>query len=964
MRSLLFGNLLMLLTSAGVMAACETSTSNTAAVIEPYQFALGPGRGAFVVSAEDQEYFVSQCFEIDGDSQNDCGVNEWVDILSQGHGLLQTITHGDSDGLAVEAYSDEQDRDTAWDILEDSGFPMDQLYKAQSSNGWHISMKPWAIGSRFVSAKTLVYNGCCYSHTYHDQAWPGARCILGYSGSCPTSEFVTDITAFWPRMAGDDPDYRSVEGALAGLDIDKAGNDDHTLSPFVLSTSPVQDAQIPSGGKDFEIVLDTETNQVVDPLRAEGPFALEDVHWDGKHKIKGKIIPNGDGAGQIIVDASVVASNNHDELLLNGGVDFELRVRHDEDPAAEIHGFSVRQDRAEWKVSSLFKTAVFRVEEAADAMGPWSVVRDGILPAIGRMSVPLAVSSGQLYRLVEIEIGGDLRVHGTASIYTPEFIPAATPHTIAGLRQKIVELNALRAGTSYGGVMTGGNSRLVIYAYPALVEAVQYAIADFWGNWWGVDVEVISTGTFPSEPEAFRQALKSDIAGYDNGDTRFLLVGDGNDHRQFTGPEYPLLWLPENGWEAIRQGYLGSGYEDQSAHDLIPTWYTPDILPRDESMAWVTPYRMGDMIYMDTDTDSLGLPDVIVGRLPFTTEDEIYSYGYKLQDYHGGWYGVGNVSFLVGDRDHNGVSGQTARAIADAVEQIVPGGISISHLYESDVPNDAERNTAAADLWNSASPGVVYLLSSVSNRSWPGNFYDQTNLANPWDMAMIHPYGTHAAVVVAASCNSGDFARTEDSDFGTPIGHKFLAEADKGAVIWIGPTAGTWQTGNDPLARYLAEELFNHDGRPVGDAFLAAVRRVMIDYADQSEILATVSSYVFLGDPMVPLNMTNVPVAVEDSPTPLRLFFSQNAPNPLHPGQASVFSLSLPLRSEVELNVYDVSGRRVVDLVPKSLWESGRYRITWDGSTKAGYPAATGVYNAVLSVDDRKAFAKKVVIVR
>ncbi|MBU1702582.1 MAG: hypothetical protein KJ970_05590 [Candidatus Eisenbacteria bacterium] len=82
MRSLLFGNLLMLLTSAGVMAACETSTSNTAAVIEPYMFALGPGRGAFVVSANKQKYEVTEYYEDNGDISNGCGVNEWVDILS------------------------------------------------------------------------------------------------------------------------------------------------------------------------------------------------------------------------------------------------------------------------------------------------------------------------------------------------------------------------------------------------------------------------------------------------------------------------------------------------------------------------------------------------------------------------------------------------------------------------------------------------------------------------------------------------------------------------------------------------------------------------------------------------------------------------------------------------------------------------------------------------------------------
>ncbi len=225
------------------------------------------------------------------------------------------------------------------------------------------------------------------------------------------------------------------------------------------------------------------------------------------------------------------------------------------------------------------------------------------------------------------------------------------------------------------------------------------------------------------------------------------------------------------------------------------------------------------------------------------------------------------MSFFVGDRDHDGVGdGQFARDTADTVEAELPVGATIRHLYESSVPGDAARNTAAADHWNSYRPELLVMLSSYSNRSWPANFFDQTNYSYPWDMTMIHPYGTHAALVIGGSCDAADFARTEDPGFGTPIAQKFLAAWDRGAVGWVGPTVGTWQSGNSVLARYLVQELYADVGRPSAESFLVAVQRALGDYGDQIDVANTVQSYVFLGDPLSRVNETHVATGVQEEP--------------------------------------------------------------------------------------------------
>ena len=67
----------------------------------------------------------------------------------------------------------------------------------------------------------------------------------------------------------------------------------------------------------------------------------------------------------------------------------------------------------------------------------------------------------------------------------------------------------------------------------------------------------------------------------------------------------------------------------------------------------------------------------------------------------------------------------------------------------------------------------------------------------------------------------------------------------------------------------------------------------------------------------------------------------QNVPNPFNPSTEIVFSI--PSRSEVDLTVYDVEGRRVRTLVNGTLTE-GSKRVVWDGRDARGAVVSSGVY--------------------
>ncbi|MCB2229820.1 T9SS type A sorting domain-containing protein [bacterium] len=72
-----------------------------------------------------------------------------------------------------------------------------------------------------------------------------------------------------------------------------------------------------------------------------------------------------------------------------------------------------------------------------------------------------------------------------------------------------------------------------------------------------------------------------------------------------------------------------------------------------------------------------------------------------------------------------------------------------------------------------------------------------------------------------------------------------------------------------------------------------------------------------------------------------RFLLMQNYPNPCNP--VTTIEYSLPNRSDVNIEIFDVLGRRVRLLV-NDRKSAGAYRVTWDGTDQCGKPVSTGVY--------------------
>ena len=93
-------------------------------------------------------------------------------------------------------------------------------------------------------------------------------------------------------------------------------------------------------------------------------------------------------------------------------------------------------------------------------------------------------------------------------------------------------------------------------------------------------------------------------------------------------------------------------------------------------------------------------------------------------------------------------------------------------------------------------------------------------------------------------------------------------------------------------------------------------------------------------------------------PDKFRLY--TNYPNPFNP--ATIITYDLPNFSSVELNVYDVRGRKIKSLFSGNL-SAGQHKATWTGVDDYGLNVSAGVYIYKLQVSD-KIFKRKMILMK
>ena len=88
---------------------------------------------------------------------------------------------------------------------------------------------------------------------------------------------------------------------------------------------------------------------------------------------------------------------------------------------------------------------------------------------------------------------------------------------------------------------------------------------------------------------------------------------------------------------------------------------------------------------------------------------------------------------------------------------------------------------------------------------------------------------------------------------------------------------------------------------------------------------------------------------------PDQYLLHQNYPNPFNP--VTSITYELPLKSHVQLAIYDLTGKEVMKLV-NEYKDSGRHEVKWNGSR-----ISSGIYFYVLDTPSNK-LVKKLVLIK
>ena len=107
----------------------------------------------------------------------------------------------------------------------------------------------------------------------------------------------------------------------------------------------------------------------------------------------------------------------------------------------------------------------------------------------------------------------------------------------------------------------------------------------------------------------------------------------------------------------------------------------------------------------------------------------------------------------------------------------------------------------------------------------------------------------------------------------------------------------------------------------------------------QKNDVAVNLSYQFIGDDNIVLSAGSE--ALELTPVPKEFSLHQNYPNPFNP--VTTINYDLPKDAYVNLVIYDILGREVINLVGKDM-SAGYQTVIWNTRNQFGSPVAAGIY--------------------
>ena len=320
---------------------------------------------------------------------------------------------------------------------------------------------------------------------------------------------------------------------------------------------------------------------------------------------------------------------------------------------------------------------------------------------------------------------------------------------------------------------------------------------------------------FKDKPEKIKYYIKDAIEQY--GIKYVLLVGDAD--------------------------LLPVRYVNTSIGDVPSDLYYADVFRGDGSFSsWD---ENGNGIYGERDDGIDFLPDVYLGRLPASNENEMNLLVNKIINFEL----PEEKALFIGTELFWDTDLREGEYLKECISEELPG-MNIEKLYETDEykkDGNATRDEIAKDI----NKGVLFV-----NFASHGSPYGMGWQSGGWgidDLSLLHN-GYKLPVVFAMACSTNEFDTTDC------LGEKFLLDKNGGAIAYIGSSRVAYvyldKSIKNGLSGYLDLAFFKayYDGyNTTGSIFTAAKEDYAMHFFMSGTDRLTLMEYNMLGDPTIKL---------------------------------------------------------------------------------------------------------------
>ncbi len=450
---------------------------------------------------------------------------------------------------------------------------------------------------------------------------------------------------------------------------------------------------------------------------------------------------------------------------------------------------------------------------------------------------------------------------------------------------------------------TDGALRSLIFARDSLMEEAELA-ADFWTTCKGIWTRAISVdsigGAMQINPTVFQLLPTGGTVG---------LLGDSWDGTSVL--DEPMRLDPMR----FTNGFTDLSYPLQPGHNIIGTYFRPEIGGQALSMAQAYPWTTSDANFASRTQNGMVDPGYGVSRMTAANKTEARLAVLKaMMPETNFWGGVSFLSYL---HDFGSCKADVASAIVDSLQRL-PFPVFMPRRRTDDSPAHpmtlAQRRAAVTTALG-ANPMYINFFGTGSGGYDPGGF--------PVDSASVFPVmDSSLPVAIGFTCFSANYAGSEDPVRKMRSFKRLYLAPGAGVRAFIGATAGTWLPGDGHLTMLWYLDWLSSPDKAASIRLADVLRQDLALYPEDSLLVRTM---VMIGHPETVVGAPRPPVVGVDPS--LENFRVGVFPNPSLHG-AMVF-WTLPQAARVELAVYDVTGRKVETLIDRTQ-APGVHEMRWD----------------------------------